>query len=56
MKNKIQKEIIIYKENGFYSSDLIPKDLSDNPKKYSYFEDVVFDIKKMLELKKEVKK
>jgi len=52
----MKKEIIIYKENGFYSSDLIPKDLSNNPKKYTYFEDVVFDIKKILELKKEVLK
>jgi len=55
-KRRMTKEIIIYFENGFYSSDLLPLDLNDKQKKYTYFDDIIKDVDKVIKNKKEVLK
>ena len=37
----MKKEIIIFKENGFYSSELLPKDINGDLLKYKYIEDIL---------------
>lgn len=44
----MNKEIIIYKKDGYFSSPIIPKDLNNKDKKYTYFKDCVFDVLRYL--------
>ena len=44
----MNKEIIIFKENGFYSSPILPKDLNDKLKRYTYFNDIIKDVLRVL--------
>ena len=44
----MNKEIIVFKENGFYSSPILPKDLNDKLKRYTYFNDIIKDVLRVL--------
>jgi len=49
------KEIIIFKENGFYSSPLISKDINDELKKFNYLQDILNALNIILKIERNKK-
>ncbi len=46
----MSKNTVIYLKNGFYSSELLPLDLNNNPKRYAYFKDIAKDLNCILDV------